>query len=408
MGDHSLKFSEKHREKIRQITQESIQSALFPTKLMPLSEDHQSNDEPETLLVSILGFQGEKMNGSVILGCDEDFLRWSCPGGKSKDPPSEALIHDWIGELTNLIMGRLKNKLYSYGIGLTLNPPSISEATNSIFETYSSRMPSEILWYTTDKGDRICFLIACDIDTSVDFQPVVAQKENLEPGSGIVSLRRYDLEEGTGEQKDQILNPTMPSIKSDRDHDELQDFDVPVDYDFEDEHLCPIGHVGTTEDVAALDRTLSEENRGSSDTLLPHDSYDAHSISVKNLPPVKKKTSTPRTKAHIARDDEDMSATAQSNRSWELATRENNNAAQATALRDYKQQPLSSFNLTSTGMVEVRFDPGLEFRLDPELLYKTGFKNFKMQGIEVSISQGPASYVLQIAGIEILVARKVA
>ena len=104
------------------------------------------------------------MKGSVILGCNEEFLRKSCPGLSGDEDVPEAFINDWIGELSNLIMGSIKNKLLSHGITLRLNPPSISEATETIFDSYSDRRPSEKVWFTSDAGDTICFLMSCDIE----------------------------------------------------------------------------------------------------------------------------------------------------------------------------------------------------------------------------------------------------
>ncbi len=145
----------------------------------------------EPLLVSILGFKSKQMSGTLLLGCDDDFLRATYPT-KAEDSDVDAFLgRDWLGEVSNLVAGRLKNYLLAYGLVLKLNPPSISESTYSIFETYSGRLPAERFWFTV-QGYQVCLLLCADVEKGFEFKEITpAAQKLLAPGGSILSLKSY-------------------------------------------------------------------------------------------------------------------------------------------------------------------------------------------------------------------------
>lgn len=73
---------------------------------------------PERLvLCAVLGFRGKQMNGSLVLACTREPLEMSNPTGCVRQ-------RDWICELANQLMGRVKNRLFRTGIDLTLGTPA--------------------------------------------------------------------------------------------------------------------------------------------------------------------------------------------------------------------------------------------------------------------------------------------
>lgn len=71
----------------------------------------------EPLLSSVMGFVGEHLRGTCLLACERGPLEASCPpGGRSRD---------WIGELANQLIGRLKVKLLAYDIDVALTTPIV-------------------------------------------------------------------------------------------------------------------------------------------------------------------------------------------------------------------------------------------------------------------------------------------
>lgn len=71
----------------------------------------------EPLLSSVMGFVGEHLRGTCLLACEVAPLSASCPpGGRTRD---------WIGELANQLIGRLKVKLLAYDMDVALTTPIV-------------------------------------------------------------------------------------------------------------------------------------------------------------------------------------------------------------------------------------------------------------------------------------------
>lgn len=73
-----------------------------------------SNDP---LLSSVMGFVCAQVRGTCLLACERGPLEASCPPG--------GRIRDWIGELTNQLVGRIKVKLLAYEIDVALTTPIV-------------------------------------------------------------------------------------------------------------------------------------------------------------------------------------------------------------------------------------------------------------------------------------------
>jgi CheY-specific phosphatase CheX len=72
----------------------------------------------------VLGFAGEEMRGSVLLSAPDVVLASSYPVAPPPEGlPKEELI-DWAGELANLLLGRIKHRLATYGVRIQLSTPT--------------------------------------------------------------------------------------------------------------------------------------------------------------------------------------------------------------------------------------------------------------------------------------------
>jgi CheY-specific phosphatase CheX len=65
----------------------------------------------------ILGFTGPTLRGSVLLASSRGAFERSCP--------VQGTMRDWVGELTNQLVGRLKARLVERGIPLALSTPVV-------------------------------------------------------------------------------------------------------------------------------------------------------------------------------------------------------------------------------------------------------------------------------------------
>jgi CheY-specific phosphatase CheX len=72
---------------------------------------------PTLTLVSVVGFAGREISGSLVLGASSEPLL--------RSNPTQAPQRDWIGELANQLLGRVKNKIARHGIEIYAVPPSV-------------------------------------------------------------------------------------------------------------------------------------------------------------------------------------------------------------------------------------------------------------------------------------------
>lgn len=91
-----------------------------------------SADVPWADTLAIIGLGGQKLRGSVVLGIPESLLRISHPAAGSE--PEE--LADWLAELANLLLGRLKAQLLARGVSIELGTPVTISGTALRFHRF--------------------------------------------------------------------------------------------------------------------------------------------------------------------------------------------------------------------------------------------------------------------------------
>jgi CheY-specific phosphatase CheX len=74
---------------------------------------------PEFLVCSVIGFSGRHVRGALVLAITEDLPTNARPGGKPVP------TRDWVGELSNQVLGHVKLELLGHGIEIYLNLPAV-------------------------------------------------------------------------------------------------------------------------------------------------------------------------------------------------------------------------------------------------------------------------------------------
>ena len=74
-------------------------------------------DSDERMLSGSMGFVGRHVRGTCLLATTEKTLLVSCP--------TRGRVRDWIGELTNQFVGRLKTKLLAGGVEVFVTTPIV-------------------------------------------------------------------------------------------------------------------------------------------------------------------------------------------------------------------------------------------------------------------------------------------
>ena len=127
-------------------------------------------------MAGIIGFTSDMMRGSIVLALGEKPLR---------DSASENIHHrDWIQELSNQLLGRIKNKLLNYGLDLQMTTPLSLRGMHLVPQ--SCEETNKPFIFRTNDGDAVCVLFDAEIDDSLELKKI--DDEPLCPSEGELLL----------------------------------------------------------------------------------------------------------------------------------------------------------------------------------------------------------------------------
>jgi len=97
---------------------------------------------------------------------DRAFVIQSRPPELRDTVPSEIDISDWMGELGNQLLGRLKNRLIGFGVVIDLGTPAVLYGVE--IQRHLGRRPVACERFLLGGGGKL--VIHLDADASEDFQ----------------------------------------------------------------------------------------------------------------------------------------------------------------------------------------------------------------------------------------------
>jgi CheY-specific phosphatase CheX len=81
---------------------------------------------PDFLLCSVIGFTGRDVRGTLVLALTEELSGLSNPvSGPVSATGGHMTQRDWVGELSNQLLGRIKIELLRCGVEIYLNLPAV-------------------------------------------------------------------------------------------------------------------------------------------------------------------------------------------------------------------------------------------------------------------------------------------
>lgn len=93
---------------------------LFEDYALPLVRMVENADTSELplLFCGVIGFSGDQMRGSMLLATSKE------PLGRTS-PANDASLREWLAELANQLLGRIKNRMFTHGVHLHLSTPIV-------------------------------------------------------------------------------------------------------------------------------------------------------------------------------------------------------------------------------------------------------------------------------------------
>jgi hypothetical protein len=98
--------------------------ALFSSYQLEVAPRQRSDfpSSDQLSLCGVMGFGGKSLRGALVLATTREPLEHTNPGSSSQ--------RDWVCELANQLMGRIKNRLLSVGVEIHLATPAGLSGSN--------------------------------------------------------------------------------------------------------------------------------------------------------------------------------------------------------------------------------------------------------------------------------------
>lgn len=115
------------------------------------------DEDADLLFCGVVGFSGEQMRGTLLLATSKE------PLGRTS-PTTDASLREWIAELSNQLLGRIKNKLLARGVTLHLSTPIVLRGQHLAPLSRAELVPFA---FTCD-GGYVCVWLDAEIKVGVD------------------------------------------------------------------------------------------------------------------------------------------------------------------------------------------------------------------------------------------------
>lgn len=158
--------------------EEALKKSLPELSLQPSS----APDASQKIMQARLCFEGKSMRAQAFLSCTDDFLQMTCPLPKADDERhSVDTVIDWLGELGNLILGRLKNRLLAHDVTIKISAPDFAGNW-----TRPEKAETVAVWFECE-GTLIGFDVVVE-GRVPDIGEALPQSAEILPGDAIYRL----------------------------------------------------------------------------------------------------------------------------------------------------------------------------------------------------------------------------
>lgn len=98
---------------------------LFSSHGSSVRPAHGTASALEDPFVSTIGFTAKSIRGVLVLSVERGLAHKSMPPSLAGGDQKPEILADWTGELSNQMLGRLKNKLITVGVEIALSTPMV-------------------------------------------------------------------------------------------------------------------------------------------------------------------------------------------------------------------------------------------------------------------------------------------
>jgi CheY-specific phosphatase CheX len=167
-----------NEEIVESLVSESCIS-LFSDYSLPLQRTEAKTESSDTdlLYCGVVGFTGEQMRGAILLATTRE------PLGRTS-PVNDTSFREWIAELSNQLLGRLKNKLMSRGVLLHMSTPVVLRGQHQHLTPVTANELKPLVFEC--EGGVVCVWMDAEIVGGVDLNVEQAESGSISEGEGML------------------------------------------------------------------------------------------------------------------------------------------------------------------------------------------------------------------------------
>lgn len=127
-------MKQSHREVLKPVLSEAVRGvfAAYGAETEPCDDRTEQHD-----MVAVLGFSDPSVRGGLALSMPTALARALVPGLDVSD-------EDWVGELGNQVLGRVRNQLLRYDLDLGLGTPVVISAVGITIASLRDSTPLHV------------------------------------------------------------------------------------------------------------------------------------------------------------------------------------------------------------------------------------------------------------------------
>jgi CheY-specific phosphatase CheX len=140
-------------------------------------ESFQSVSARHAIAAGVVGFTGSSFRGTLIMAAPFALIADARPRqvrqqALSKKSSSDWIfIRDWIGELANQVLGRIKNRLHPYDVVFEVSPPAALSGSTLAFAAPKGPSPRNHTFVAGEEKVWLCLDAIYDSARTVTLDP---------------------------------------------------------------------------------------------------------------------------------------------------------------------------------------------------------------------------------------------
>jgi chemotaxis protein CheX len=143
----------------------------------------------DPIAAGVIGFTGADLRGTLLIATTFEIIARARPDELqkrllSKDSAADwIMVRDWVGELTNQVLGRIKNRLRPHGVSFDVSPPTALSGPALTFAAPKGPSPQHHVF--THGGQTVWFCFDAFFDLLREFPSSGGEPE---PSEGKIIL----------------------------------------------------------------------------------------------------------------------------------------------------------------------------------------------------------------------------